>query len=204
MVAVILENFTSLGNAIPTLVSPNDIENFREAWAEFDPDADNYMPAGQLPHLLMELPPPLGLRDKNKPDYLGGGRYAPPADISGGLSEIVPMVAAVEPKAVRNCIPEAGFFENIASAAPGRPPPPCRSANSGGIFFPVASIMSSGRAAARRSTGCAVQGGRSDRWCSLFRSASQSLRNGRPRWALAAPACGRPVTPPGTPRIGSP
>ena len=62
MVAVILENFTSLGNAIPTLVSPNDIENFREAWAEFDPDADGCVPASKLPGLLLRIPPPLGLK----------------------------------------------------------------------------------------------------------------------------------------------
>ena len=62
VVAVILENFTTLGNAIPTLVSPNDIENFREAWAEFDPDADECIPASKLPALLLRIPPPLGLK----------------------------------------------------------------------------------------------------------------------------------------------
>ena len=45
VVAIILENFTSLGKENPKLVTGNDVERFKEVWAEFDPDADNYIPA---------------------------------------------------------------------------------------------------------------------------------------------------------------
>ena len=40
VVAVILENFTSLGNLNPDLVSAHDIQEFKEAWAAYDPDGD--------------------------------------------------------------------------------------------------------------------------------------------------------------------
>lgn len=38
VVAIILENFSSLGNMNPDLVSAADIETFKEAWTELDPD----------------------------------------------------------------------------------------------------------------------------------------------------------------------
>ena len=59
---VILENFTSLGNVDPSLVSAEDIANFKEAWAAFDPDANSWMPVEQLPVLLLSIPPPMGLK----------------------------------------------------------------------------------------------------------------------------------------------
>jgi len=62
VIAVILENFSSLGSQNPDVVSASDIENFKETWAEFDPDADNYIPSKDLPRLVLALPPPMGLR----------------------------------------------------------------------------------------------------------------------------------------------
>jgi len=62
VVAVILENFTSLGNVRTDLVSPDDITDFKEAWATYDPDADGKIPAKKLPELIQSLPPPLGLQ----------------------------------------------------------------------------------------------------------------------------------------------
>jgi len=61
VVAVILENFTSLGSVNPNLVSPDDITDFKEAWAIYDPDADGKMPAKMLPTLVKSLKPPLGI-----------------------------------------------------------------------------------------------------------------------------------------------
>ena len=62
IVAVILENFTSLGNVNPDLVSPEDIATFKDAWAAFDPDANSWIAVEQLPVLLLTIPPPMGLK----------------------------------------------------------------------------------------------------------------------------------------------
>jgi hypothetical protein len=62
VVAVILENFTSLGNVNPDLVSTNDIEEFKEQWGYYDPDADGMIPAKMLPELILSLTPPLGIK----------------------------------------------------------------------------------------------------------------------------------------------
>ena len=62
VVAVILENFTALGNIDPSLVSASDIADFKEEWAVFDPDADGFIPTKDLPVLLLSLPAPLGLK----------------------------------------------------------------------------------------------------------------------------------------------
>ena len=61
VVAVILENFSSLGNVRTDLVSKDDIDTFKEAWGVFDPDADLMIPAKHLPELLLAVPPPMGL-----------------------------------------------------------------------------------------------------------------------------------------------
>ena len=66
VVAVILENFATLHNANPELVSAPDIELFVAAWADFDPDATNYIPTDELPALLLTLPRPLGLRGTSR------------------------------------------------------------------------------------------------------------------------------------------
>jgi len=61
IVAVILENFTSLGSVNPQLVSRLDIGEFSEAWGRFDPDADGWIPTPTLPKLVRALKPPLGV-----------------------------------------------------------------------------------------------------------------------------------------------
>ena len=51
------------------LVSAADMELFKEAWAEFDPDADNFIPASDLNKLILSIPPPLGrmgVRDQER------------------------------------------------------------------------------------------------------------------------------------------
>ena len=66
VVAVILENFSTLYFTSPDLVSSADLELFSEAWAAFDPDATNYVPIGALPDLLLRVPRPLGVKGKSK------------------------------------------------------------------------------------------------------------------------------------------
>ena len=66
VVAVILENFSSLGNLNPDLVSAADIEIFKEVWADFDPDADQKVPASVLPDLVLRIPPPMGVAGQDK------------------------------------------------------------------------------------------------------------------------------------------
>ena len=60
VVAVILDNFTTLGNTNPNLVSTNDIKTFTEKWAHFDPDADQHVPTSDLVALVLAVPPPMG------------------------------------------------------------------------------------------------------------------------------------------------
>ena len=62
VVAVILENFSSLGSVNPDMVTASDVEAFKEVWVEFDPDADNYIASEDLPYLVLALAPPMGLK----------------------------------------------------------------------------------------------------------------------------------------------
>jgi len=62
VVAVIIDTFSSLSDVNPELATRDDIELFKEAWARFDPDAKNYLHIQDLPKLLLELPPPLGMK----------------------------------------------------------------------------------------------------------------------------------------------
>ena len=64
VVAVILENFAQLHTVKPDLVSAGDLENFIEAWAEYDPDASRFIRYTDLPNLLLSVPKPLGLKGK--------------------------------------------------------------------------------------------------------------------------------------------
>ncbi len=66
IVAVILENFATLHNINPELGSSSDLELFKEAWTELDPDATNFIPLEALPALLLKLPRPLGLKGKSE------------------------------------------------------------------------------------------------------------------------------------------
>ena len=66
IVAVILENFATLHNINPALISSGDLELFGEAWAELDPDGDGYIPLDTLPNLFMKLPSPMGMKGKSE------------------------------------------------------------------------------------------------------------------------------------------
>ena len=49
---------------LPTPHSSRPRQAFKEAWAEFDPDADQKIPAVELANLVLQLPPPMGLQGK--------------------------------------------------------------------------------------------------------------------------------------------
>ena len=66
IVAVILENFATLHNSKPHLIAAADIELFVVAWADFDPDATNFIPTVELPALLLTLPRPFGLKGTSR------------------------------------------------------------------------------------------------------------------------------------------
>ena len=55
IVAVILENFTTLANQRPDLVSSRDIDGFKEIWGDFDQNADGLVPMEQLESLLNKV-----------------------------------------------------------------------------------------------------------------------------------------------------
>ena len=83
VVAVILENFTSLGNVNPDLVSTNDIVEYKEIWGYYDPDADGMIPAKSLPNLVMDLSPPLGVKGTKQDSQTKAFRFC----LSLGLTQ---------------------------------------------------------------------------------------------------------------------
>lgn len=123
VVAVILENFSSLGSLNPDLVSPADVEAFKESWVEFDPDADNYIPASDLPELVLCLPPPMGLKG------IGDERAAIKLCLKLSMTQYEGRVAFQE---VLNALTRRPFLEkgdidaNALNAleTPAAPPPP--------------------------------------------------------------------------------
>ena len=62
VVAVILENFSSLGDINPDLVSSMDIAEFGDRWALYDKDADGVLYPEQVAQVVINTPPPLGLQ----------------------------------------------------------------------------------------------------------------------------------------------
>ena len=62
VIAVILDNFTSLGKTNTDLIGKNDIELFSEAWGDLDPEAKQTIPITTLPDLIRALPQPMGLK----------------------------------------------------------------------------------------------------------------------------------------------
>ena len=68
MVAVILDNFSTLSEQNPDLVSPIDIDGFMEAWAELDPEANNSIPSYLVPQLIGMVAPPLGVMGEEDPE----------------------------------------------------------------------------------------------------------------------------------------
>ncbi|KOO32672.1 voltage-gated ion channel superfamily [Chrysochromulina tobinii] len=104
VVAVILENFSSLGNINSDLVSASDVELFKEAWSELDPDAYNYIGAYKLKDLLIALPPPLGVK---------GTRDATREAVSRCFKIKVPTYGGVVYfQDALNCLTHYNYFED--------------------------------------------------------------------------------------------
>jgi hypothetical protein len=68
MIAVILDNFSTLSEQNPDLVSPIDIDGFMEAWAELDPEANNSIQSYLVPQLIGMVAPPLGVMGEEDPE----------------------------------------------------------------------------------------------------------------------------------------
>lgn len=137
VVAVILENFTSIGTSNPKLVSSQDLDRFKEAWARFDPDADNYMPSSQLPQLINAVPPPLGLQGVQPPfgysEERAAVRMCVRLDITqhaGDVAYVEVLKALIEHNFRQQEVPvENDTFREkadrlVGDNKPGPPPPP--------------------------------------------------------------------------------
>jgi len=137
VVAVILENFTSVGTSNPELVSSQDLDRFKEAWAQFDPDADNYMPSSQLPQLINAVPPPLGLQGVQPPfgytEERAAVRMCVRLDIAqhaGDVTYLEVLKALIEHNFRQQEVPvENDTFREkaerlVGDNKPGPPPPP--------------------------------------------------------------------------------
>jgi len=61
VVAVLLDEFSSMGKAEAYEVTPDAIDNFAAAWQDLDPTGSYEIPASQLVALLKSVPPPLGV-----------------------------------------------------------------------------------------------------------------------------------------------
>ena len=59
IIAVILQNFSSVGEVNPDLASRADIDEFNDRWNEIDSDGNGYIIADSLATLLMYLDRPL-------------------------------------------------------------------------------------------------------------------------------------------------
>jgi hypothetical protein len=64
VVGLLLEAFSNEG--VGSKLSAEQIEQFSEVWAEFDPDATGFIPAPRLGALLRALPPPMGFGRHNE------------------------------------------------------------------------------------------------------------------------------------------
>lgn len=62
LVAIILQNFTGIAQESEQLVSTGLLEDFRIAWARFDPAGAGFMPSSQLNRLLDSIEQPLGYK----------------------------------------------------------------------------------------------------------------------------------------------
>jgi hypothetical protein len=98
MIAVILDNFTSLSEQNPDLVSPTDVDGFMDAWSELDPEASNTLPSARLPELIMKVPPPLGVMgDGDEADATALAKKLK-VDAKGGVVKFADVLLALSLK----------------------------------------------------------------------------------------------------------
>jgi hypothetical protein len=113
IVGVIIENFSMIGKQSPDLVSSNDIQSFKEQWALYDPDANNAIPATDLPELILSLEHPLGLKGKPGSDRRSATRYCLKLSLSQDAA------GEIHFRDVLDALIAANFKENLEEGLPG-------------------------------------------------------------------------------------
>ena len=59
-IAVVLEGFAESTKENEATITPDDFEKFHDRWAEYDPNASEYITSQELVFVLHEIHPPLG------------------------------------------------------------------------------------------------------------------------------------------------
>ena len=120
--AVVLEEFLSLWqrrteserrarSGLPEMIDADDVTEFQEGWAMFDPDATGFMRREELPKLFVTLRYPLGTRD-------------PDLDDEAAYASVQVLHEASQPSAAPSCMgrtsasdnADAGTLKRAASA----------------------------------------------------------------------------------------
>jgi len=65
LIAVVIDNFSNSKKEDAKEVTEEDLTVFREVWQQYDPDATFFIPESKLTHLILSVPPPLGLNGHN-------------------------------------------------------------------------------------------------------------------------------------------
>merc|ERR1711959_24994 len=63
VIAIMLEEFTAAARFDQFRITPEDMENFTEVWAEYDPAATLTVPMGKLASFLTAVGQPLGVNE---------------------------------------------------------------------------------------------------------------------------------------------
>ena len=66
-IGVFMEHFDQAGRTFLKKVTPEQLEDFRAAWATLDPHCSYFIRSSQLVPLLLKLPQPLGIADCSPP-----------------------------------------------------------------------------------------------------------------------------------------
>eukprot|EP01028_Stygiella_incarcerata_P002857 TRINITY_DN1544_c0_g1_i1.p1 TRINITY_DN1544_c0_g1~~TRINITY_DN1544_c0_g1_i1.p1 ORF type:complete len:1709 (-),score=377.65 TRINITY_DN1544_c0_g1_i1:1118-6244(-) len=62
LIAIILENFDTVNQESEFVIGREEISEFKNVWAKFDPKATGFIPLSKFPDFLVESPQPLGFR----------------------------------------------------------------------------------------------------------------------------------------------
>ena len=65
LAAIVLSNFTEMCKQEAFPITPQQVEDYAEAWSLFDPEGSNKIDVKLLPKLLAEIPAPLGFADSD-------------------------------------------------------------------------------------------------------------------------------------------
>jgi len=73
VVAIILDNFGESQDSANLNVTEEDMNTYKDAWADVDPKATGKIPLAKVPALMVTLVPPLGLKEKESPTETESG-----------------------------------------------------------------------------------------------------------------------------------